>query len=305
MLVIPLLSIAIALATPLILAALGETLSQKSGVLNVGLEGYMLMGSMGGYIGARLTGNAWIGVLLGILSGLIASLIMAYLCITLGSDQVVCGIGINVLGWGFSSFAVRVMRLYGGVEGFKPIDIPILSHLPFLGPILFQHTILTYLTILLAIILAIILFRTSFGLRVRAVGEEPLAADTLGINVKLLRYLCVLLCGAMAGFGGSFYTLAWLREFFEGITAGRGFIALATVIISGWNPYFVTGMCFFFAAVDGLALRFDILQYYGLVPRVLPYPFFRMIPYILSIIVLLVRKRLTVPKALGVPYKKI
>ncbi|MEM2960677.1 MAG: ABC transporter permease, partial [Candidatus Bathyarchaeia archaeon] len=206
-LLISILSVGIGLATPLILAALGELMSQKSGVLNVGLEGYMLMGSMGAYLGAFLTGNPWLGVLFSIIAGLLTSLIMAYLTITLASDQIVCGIGINVLAWGFTSYLVRLSGIHGSAKGFKSINIPVLSNIPFVGPVLFQQSVLTYLAAVLVIVFAIILYRTSFGLRVKAAGEDPLVCDSLGINVTHLRYLCVLLCGAMAGFGGSFYTL--------------------------------------------------------------------------------------------------
>ncbi len=291
---------AVLLATPLILAALGELVSQKSGMINVGLEGYMLMGAMGAYLGSLLTGNPWLGVLLSIIAGLLTSLIMAYLTISLASDQIVCGIGINVLAWGFTSYFVRLMGFHGSAIGFEPIEIPLISQIPLLGPIISQQTVLTYLMILLVIVFAIILFRTSFGLRIKAIGEDPLVGESLGINVKRYRYLCVLLCGAMAGLGGSFYTLVWLNEFWEGITAGRGFIALASVIASGWNPYLIVGVCLLFAGVDGLALRLDIIAPWLQVP----YPFFRMLPYILTIVVLVASRRITVPRALGVPYKR-
>lgn len=296
------LPLAVALGTPLLLAALGETLSEKSGVFNVGLEGYMLMGAFGGYAGAVLTGNLWGGCLAGIVLGVAAALIHCVLCITLGSDQIVSGIGINIFSWGATSFMFRMMQARGasrltGVGTFSPLHIPILGDIPLLGSF-FEQSILTYLGYILIFVLAAILYRTKFGLKVRAAGEDPLVTESRGVSPIRIRYASVLTCGAIAGLAGAFYTLVWLSSFTEGMTAGRGFIALGVVIVSGWNPYFTFAACLVFSFAEALGLRVQILY-----PEI-PYPFLLMLPYVITIIVLAVRRKVVPPKSLGARYKR-
>jgi len=301
--ILPVLVTAVMLGTPLLLAALGEILSEKSGVFNIGIEGYMLMGAFSGYAGALVTRNLWLGCLTGAVSGLALALLHSILCVSLGSDQIVSGIGINVFSWGITSFMFRILQASIGaapigIGTFKPVGIPILSDIPWIGPILFDQSILTYVSYVLIFIVGAILYRTQFGLKVRAVGEDPLVAESRGVNPFRMRYISVLICGALAGFAGSFYTLVWLSAFSEGMTAGRGFIVLGTVIVSGWNPYFIIGVCLIFAFVEALGIKLQIFY-----PQV-PYPFMLMLPYVITIIVLVLRRRVVPPKKLGVPYKK-
>jgi len=301
--VLPVLVTAVMLATPLLLAALGETLSEKSGVFNIGIEGYMLMGAFAAYAGALVTRNLWSGCLIGIVSGLALALLHSILCVTLGSDQIVSGIGINVFSWGITSFIFRMLQATigkapMGLGTFKPLSVPILSDIPWLGPAFFEQSILTYLSYILIFIFGAILYRTQFGLKVRAAGEDPLVTESRGVNPIKIRYVSVLICGAIAGLAGSFYTLVWLSAFNEGMTAGRGFIVLGTVIVSGWNPYFTFGVCLIFAFVEALGLKLQIFY-----PQI-PYPFMLMLPYVITIIVLALRRRVVPPKNLGVPYKR-
>jgi len=299
---LPMLGTAVMLGTPLLLAALGETLAERSGVFNVGVEGYMLMGAFGAYAGALVTGNLWSGCLIGIVSGSGLALLHSALCVTLGSDQIVSGIGINVFSWGATSFIFRMMQTLGmpmmGLGTFKLVAIPIFSDIPWLGPAFFEQSILTYLGYALIFIFGAVLYRTRFGLKVRAAGEDPLVTESRGVNPIRIRYVSVLTCGAMAGLAGSFFTLVWLSAFSEGMTAGRGFIVLGIVIVSGWNPYFIFGACLIFAFVEALGLKLQIFY-----PEI-PYPFMLMLPYVITIIVLALRRKVVPPKSLGAPYKR-
>jgi len=292
----------ISLATPLVFASLGEVFSEKAGVLNIGIEGYMLMGAMTAFVATYYTGSLWTGVLVAALASSAFSLIHGYVSITLGSDQLVSGIGINILAFGLTSVLYRMgpgsLLLVPKVSTFEPINIPYLTDLPIIGPIFFNYTPLVYLALLFIVVFTFILYRTSFGLRLRAVGEDPLAAETMGVNVHLIRYVCVAIAGGMGGIGGAFLTLSYLSLFAEGMTAGRGFIVLAVVIAAGWDPVKAAAICFIFGFSEALSLRLQIL---GLG---IPYPFLFMIPYALTILILILRRKVFVPKALCVPYTK-
>lgn len=279
--------------------ALGETVSEQSGVYNIGIEGYMIMGALSAYYGAIATGNLWLGLIIGILGGMGMSLIHAYLSITLRTDQIVNGTGIWIFGLGLSAFIFRTARSTAYVEGFSPVRIPVLSELRVVGPILFQQNILTYVGFLLIIVVTVILYRTPFGLLIRATGENPLAVDMAGHNVFLIRYSSVLFCGAMAGFGGAYMSLAVLHRFSEDMIAGRGFIALCLVLLGGWNPWKVFGGTLLFSGVDAFQLRMQAMGK-GLVP----YPLLLMLPYVLTLVALLVAAagRKTPPRGLFLPY---
>ena len=301
-LVIPVLAATLRMSFALLVPSLGEAISERSGVYNVGVEGYMLMGAIGSYLAAVTTGNLWFGIVMGMVAGAALSLVHAYLSITLKTNQIISGIAIWLFSMGFSSFIFRTVGITETFEGFASIHIPVLGDLPGIGPVLFQQNVLFYIAMLLVVVFALIMFRTRFGLIVRATGENPLAVDMAGYSVPKIRYLSVLITGAMSGFGGAYLPLAVLHRFTENITAGRGFIALCIVIFGGWNPWGILGGSLLFAFVDALQMQ---MQAVG-VP--VPFPLLLMLPYVITIIVLVgivgvVRKAIP-PRKLAVPYIK-
>jgi len=295
------LTAAIRAGTPLFFAAVGEIIAERSGVLNLGLEGLMIIGALSGFMVGSTTGNPWLGLLAAMGAAGLLSLLHAFLCIHLRGDQVISGIMLVLLGLGLSSFIGETL-VGRTTQGFQPLNIPILSRLPILGPVLFQHNILVYLALGLAFLSWAFLFKTRWGLEVIAVGESPEAADTLGIPVQALRYICVLLGGMLAGVGGAFLSLAYTRMWVDQMTAGRGWIALALVIFSAWLPQRALLGAYFFGGIEGLQLR---LQAAGIG---VSYHILQMMPYVATILVLLfstrreVRQRMGAPEALLKPY---
>jgi len=297
---------AIRLASPLTLAALGEIFTERSGVLNLGIEGMMLIGAFSGYVGCYFTGNPWVGVIAGMIGGGLMALLFAFVSVTLQTNQVVNGLAVWILGLGLSSFLFKACFGVGSalppaVKGFESINIPVLSQIPVLGPILFHHNILVYLMVFLLVISWIVLFRTTLGLKIVSCGENPKAADVAGVNPFHIRYLCTIFGGMLAGLGGAYLTLAYTSMFLEGLTAGRGWIVLALVILSSWNPSRVLWAGLLFGGVDAIQLR---LQAIGIG---VPYQFLLMTPYILTIIIqvgLIIRLRVNPPESLGKPYKR-
>jgi simple sugar transport system permease protein len=292
------------LATPILLAALGEVFAERAGVLKISIEGEMLAGALFGFLGAFYLKNIWLGMLSGMLAAALFSLIAGVMSITLKVDQVITGITLNILALGLTSFVYRFIlgksMIPPSVKALKVLKIPLLAQIPIVGPILFQQNIIVYVTVFVAVpVSTVILFKTTFGLNLRAVGEYPLAADTVGINVLVIRYVCVLIGGICSGLGGAFMTLAQLNMFTENMTAGRGFIALAAVIFGRWHPVGAMIATLLFGTADALQLR---LQALGVQ---VPYQFLLMLPYLLTIIALVgVVKRTNAPAALAVPYEK-
>ena len=299
---IGLLAATIRLSAPILYASLGEAVGQRSGVLNLSVEGMMIMGAFGGFSAVYFTGNLWLGVLVAMILGGLTALIMAFMSVTARVNQAVAGVMIGIFGWGFVAFLMRVVL--GGSyiparERFEAINIPVLSQIPVLGPILFSNNILVYLAFLIVPILAFLLSHTNFGMKIIAVGENPEAADTLGINVSLVRYLAVIFGGIMAGLGGACLSLAYTKVFSEDIIAGRGWIAIALVVFGGWNPYKILGGVLLFSLVDALQLRLQGLGF------MIPYQFFIMLPYLLTVVALIiVSRRATAPASLGKPYTR-
>jgi simple sugar transport system permease protein len=298
---ISVLTAAVRAGTPLFFAALGEILTERSGVLNLGLEGLMILGALSGFWMGSVTGNPWLGVLAAMISAGLLSLLHAFLCIHLRGNQVISGIMLVLLGMGLSSFLGE--NLVGKTtQGFQPIPIPILSRLPILGPVLFQHNILVYLAMGLAFLSWFFLFKTRWGLEVIAVGESPEAADTVGVPVQAIRYVCVLVGGMLAGIGGAFLSLAYTRMWVDQMTAGRGWIAIALVIFSAWLPQRALLGAYFFGGIEGLQLR---LQAAGIG---LSYHILQMMPYLATIFVLIFsarrefRQKIGAPAALMKPY---
>jgi simple sugar transport system permease protein len=293
---------AVRFATPLLFAALGEIFSERAGVLNIGLEGMMLSGAFGGMLGAYYSGSPWIGLVVAMAAGGTVALIHALISVTIRGNQVVSGAAINIAVLGLTTFLVRTIFGVGQrptVASFDKWPIPLLSDIPVVGVVFFQHIPLVYIGYLLVPISSFLLFRTTWGLKIRAVGEHPLAADTVGIWVAGWRYGMTVLCGVLAGIGGAFLSLGQLNMFLENMTAGRGFIALAAVIFGRWRPFLVSLAVALFGAADASTLRLQALNVQ------IPYQIVLMIPYLLTFLAFIGLVGRTVPPAaLGLPYRK-
>jgi len=281
---------------------MGGVLSERSGVLNIGLEGMMLTGALAGAMGSYFLGGPWMGALAALAVGAALGLVLAYLTVTLGANQIVTGVGINLFALGFTTFVERVAIRPAGIEAvpsFAQLAAPELRAIPLLGPLLANLTPLVLVAIVIAPILAVFLYRTPWGLALRATGEVPRAADTAGISVFLVRYMAVAAGGALAGVGGAFLSLGQLNLFSENMTAGRGFIALAAVILGKWNPVGALAAAFLFGAAEALQL---FVQSYGLG---VPYQIPTMLPYVLALAVLAgFVSRAIPPAAEGIPYQQ-
>ena len=291
-------------STPIALAALCGVISERSAVINIGIEGIMLMAAQAAVVFATLTQNLYIGLFAAILIGGLVAAFHAYLVIRFKVDQTVSSVAINIFGAGATSF-ISSRFMQGATDTlnnsgtFPIISIPVFSKIPILGPVLFENNLIVYLTIILVFALHILLYYTPWGLRTRAVGEHPKAADTLGINVYLTRYVNVILGGMIAGLGGAYFTIGSVGRFDEVMTAGKGFIGLAAMIFGNWNPIgaFTSSLIFGFA--DSLQVKLQILR----VP--IPSEFLLMAPYIVTMIILTgVVGRATPPAADGQPYDK-
>jgi general nucleoside transport system permease protein len=297
---IGLIAAALRLGTPILFAALGEAVAQRSGVLNVGIEGIMLVGAFVGVYGAFVTGSPWLGVFAAMLAGVAMAALHALLCIYMRLDQIVAGIGLTVLGLGLSGFGNRTAFAAGQatrIPGFERLDFGALSRLDFIGPAFFQHHALVYIAVALAFATWWFVTRTGWGLAIRAVGESPVAANASGINVLRTRTACVLWGGAMAGAGGAYLSVAQIGSFVEDMVAGRGFIAIACVVYGRWNPLGVLLATLFFGAADAAQIRLQ-----PLFPGV-PYQFFVMLPYVLAVGALVFLSRSSrLPAALAQPY---
>ncbi|MFN2227695.1 MAG: ABC transporter permease [Anaerolineae bacterium] len=284
----------IRLATPYLYAAIGETLGQRSGVLNLGVEGQMLMGAFAAFYVTFETGNLWLGVLAAMVVGAAMGLAMAFVSINLQAEQGISGIGFYLFGLGMSTLLFQM--LLGTVEtvqGFAPIHIPLLSDIPVIGEIFFQQNILVYIAFALVPITQFVLQRTTLGLKIRAVGENPEAADSLGVSVATVRYITVTLGGILSGVAGASMSIGLLNVFQQNMTSGLGFIAVALVYFGGWRPFGVMLGALLFSMVNALQLR---LQVEG-VP--IPSDLMVMMPYILTIIALVLTvQRVRSPSAL-------
>lgn len=256
------LAAAIALATPLLLAALGELISETAGVLNIQLEGMMLVGALAAVAGAGYSGSLTSGFVAGAAAGMSLAAVHGLLCFRFGSNQVVSGVILNILALGATSFVyASVVRpdIPGNVGTLPKLAAPLFADLPVLGPILFRHDLVVYLAYLAVPVVAYLLSRHHFGLTLRAAGEAPDAAAALGINPVRVRWQALMICGALAGAGGAQLVLASLGLFTENVTAGRGFIALAAVVFGRWRPYGTAGAVLLFATADAFQVRAQVL----------------------------------------------
>ena len=291
-------------ATPIALAALCGVISERAAVVNIGIEGIMLLSAMTSVMLATLTHNLYIGLLVGMLTGMTVAALHAVLVITFKVDQIISGVAINIVGTGASSFiSNRYLQINSdkinnsGV--FPNIPIPGLAKIPILGPVFFENNIMVYIMLLLVAVTFVVLFYTKWGLRTRAVGEHPKAADTLGINVYFMRYINVIIGGVVAGIGGAYFTIGSVGRFDKLMTAGKGFIGLAAMIFGNWNPIGALGSSLIFGFADSLQVKMQILN----IP--IPTEFLQMAPYIVTIIVLAgVVGRVHPPAADGSAYEK-
>jgi simple sugar transport system permease protein len=287
-------------ATPLIFGTLGELFSERAGILNLGIEGTMFFGAFTGFTVASLTGNLWLGLLGAVVGGALSGLLMALLSVGLGVNQHVSGLGITLLLTAISLFGFRLIfgesQVQPSIQPFA--QVPLFAGVPVLGPILSQY-LLTYIGLLLVPIVWWLINRTSFGLKIRAVGENPEAADAAGVNVYWIRTSALMIGGALMAVGGAFLSLSQLGSFTYGIVAGRGWVCIALIIFANWNAVRVLAGALLFGGVFALQLR---LQATGLR---LPYEVFLALPYIVTIIALTIAGRNAfAPAALLKPYKR-
>ena len=290
----------IRLATPYLYAAIGETLGQRSGVLNLGVEGQMLLGAFAAFYIVFLTGSLWLGLLAAIITGLLMGLAMAFVTINLQAKQGISGIGFYLFGLGLSDLLFQ--KFLGTVEtvnGFRPIHIPWLSDIPVIGEVFFSQNILVYGAYLLVFIAWFVLNKTTLGLKIKAVGDSPQAADSLGVNVRQVRYFTVILGGILSGIAGASLSIALLNVFQQNMTSGLGFIAVAQVYFGGWRPVSVMGGALLFSMVNSLQLWVQVLN----IP--IPSDFAVMMPYVLTIVALIITvQRVRPPAALNKPFER-
>ena len=292
-------------STPLVIASLGELVTERAGVLNLGVEGMMIMGAVGAFAVAQMTGSPYIGVLAGIVSGGLFSLLFGFLTLTLVANQVATGLALTILGLGASGM---LGESFVGIPGIKlpAIAIPLLSDIPFVGPILFKQDIVFYLSVALVIGLNWFLFKTRSGLKLRAIGDSHGSAHALGINVIRTRYLAIMFGGACAGLAGAQLSLIYTPQWVENMSAGRGWIALALVVFASWRPWRVLIGGYLFGAVGIAQLHAQIIaQEFGFA---VPAQFLSMLPYVATVVVLVIisqNRRTTLintPASLGKPF---
>jgi simple sugar transport system permease protein len=290
----------IRLATPYLYAAIGEAFGQRSGVLNLGVEGQMLLGAFAAFYVAFTTGNLWLGMLAAVAVGALMGLAMAFVSINLQAVQGISGIGFYLFGLGMSDLLFQ--KLLGTVEtvkGFPAVNIPFLSDIPVVGEILFQQNILVYGAFALVPIASFVLNRTTLGLKIRSVGENPEAADSLGVSVSRVRYFTIILGGILSGIAGASLSIANLNVFQQNMTSGLGFIAVALVYFGGWRPWGVLLGALLFSMVNSLQLWVQVLG----IP--IPSDFAVMMPYVLTILALVVTvQRVRSPSALTRPFER-
>ncbi len=299
------LSIAIQSSVAVLFATLGEVFTERSGILNLGVEGMMLMGALSGFAATFYSHSLLLGILTALVVGGLLAMIHGFFTITLRANQVVCGLALAILGIGLSSFLGR--PIIGRVaERFVPIPIPVLKEFPILGPVLFNQSALVYVGYILVPLSWFFLYHTRPGLNLRAVGENPAAADTAGIRVIPLRYLWTIFGGMLAGLGGAYLSLCYTPGWKENMTSGQGWIAIAMVIFALWNPFRAVLGALLFGGVNALQFYFEARQI-DLIPSYI----LRMLPYLFTIVILViitrrktVRKRVGAPASLGLPFQR-
>ena len=300
------LTFAVAAATPIAFGAMSGIMCERSGVINIAIEGMMLTGAMIAVIFSSITGSLWLGLGAAVIASGILGVFLAILAIRFRVDQIIAGTAINIFALGITSFiSQRFLQPNpelnsGGV--FQKIAIPGLSQIPILGPIFFNQTPIVYLLFLTIIAIHFMLFYTRWGLRTRAVGEHPRAADTLGVNVFKIRYINVIIGGMIAGIGGAYFTIGSVGRFDESVTAGKGFIGLAAMIFGRWTPFGAYGASLIFGFSDALQAKLQVL---GKTQVPIPTEWLLILPYVVTMIVLAgVVGKTVAPAADGKPYTK-
>lgn len=294
----------IRVGAPLLIATMGEMFAERAGVLNLGIEGIMLMGAMTGFSAAYFSGELWLGILAAAVVGMAFGALMGVLTVSLGLSQHVSGLGVTLLCTGLAFFSYRLV--FGqpsqppSVEAFKTVAVPLLSDIPFLGPAVFDQFALVYFGFLLVPLAAFVLYRTSWGLNLRTVGENPHAAVAAGVGVSAARYQALIISGALMGVAGAYLSLAQFNAFTFGVISGRGWVCIALVVLGQWDPWRCAAAALLFGAVDALQLR---LQSSGAID--LPYQFFLMLPFVVTIVAMAVFSRSArAPAALLVPFRR-
>ncbi len=293
----------IRMATPILIVALAELYSERAGMVNIGLDGMMTFGALAGFLTCYITQNPYFGILAGAVCGILINMVYAFCTITLGAEQIVYGMAINIFAPAIASF---IYKVYFGISStlitntlMSAVPIPFLSSIPVLGPVLFNHPPIVYLAYLLVPVTYVFFNKTKAGLNFKAVGEFPKAAESLGINVILKKYIACIICGALAGIGGAYLTTCYIGTYSDGVVSGRGFIALSAVIFGRWMPGGVLLAALLFGFTDALQLRMQVLN------SGTPYQLLAMIPYLCTLFVLAffgIKK--AGPKANGRPFFK-
>lgn len=298
--IIALLHSMVTAGTPILFAALGEILTERSGILNLGVEGVMLVGALCGFAVAITFSNPWLGLVAAMCGGAIVGFLFGILCIGLRVDQAVAGIALTTFGIGVSGFLGKPLLGRLLTTSFKDFSLPLLGNIPILGRVFFEHDALVYISYVLVPLMWYFIYRTRPGLHLRSIGENPRAADTLGINVIRMRYLYTILGCVLGAIGGAYLTLAYVPTWLEKITSGRGWIAVSLVIFSGWNPLVAMVGAYLFGGIDAATL------YIQAAGTTIPSNILGMAPYIITILTLiiatLVRRGGKGPAALGKPY---
>lgn len=302
--IISLLTRTITMGTPLLYGSLSEVYAERSGVMNTAIEGIFLMGAWAGFVGTYLSGgNLLVGLLAAIAAGILTAALYGWITIYLKQHQIVTGTAINILALGICAFFQRV--IFGVpvtpliVRPFQPIAIPLLSQIPVIGPILFNQNILTYLLYVLVPVASYVLYKTSLGLSIRSIGENPEAGDVAGLRVDQIRFLTILFAGILCGVGGAFYSIGYLGMFTTTIIGGRGWIAFAICFLGNWIPLGALAGTLIFGLAEAMAI-FMQSSGAGLFPNEL----FIALPYLLTIILTVSRRSFNVPEKLGIPYRK-
>ena len=301
--IVSLLSGMFRMAVPILFAALGEMITERSGVLNLGVEGTMLIGGFAGFLATYHTDSLWLGLLWAVLAGGAMSALLGFVVVILKADQTIAGLTVNIFASGVSLYLFRITfegvatQNLATVETFEAVPIPFLSKIPFVGEFLFNQHLLTYIVLLLVFLIHIYMNHTKFGLILRSIGDNPRAVDMKGINVTRYQFFGVIFGGMMAGLGGSFLTLASAGLYSPGIIAGRGWIALAIVILGNWKPVSIMFSALLFGFLDTFQLQ---VQAIGVD---FPYQILIALPYVVTIAVLVYgRAKSNAPLALGNPY---
>lgn len=300
--IIAILTTGVVAGTPILYASLGEVICERAGILNLGVEGMMLVGAVTGFSVCTSTGSLWIGLLAAIVVGGLMGLLHALLTITFHANQVACGVALTIFGTGLSAYLGKSFVGVPPAASFQAVHLPLLSGIPAIGKIFFQQDMMVYLSYILVAVVAFVFYKTKAGLLVRAAGENPSAVDAQGHSIFLVRYVCVIVGGMLAGAGGAYLSLAFSPSWTENMSAGRGWIAIALVIFAVWDPLRALAGAYLFGVINSLGLH---LQALGVM---IPSYFLQMLPYVFTLLVLILttaqtrHRRAGTPAALGVPY---